>query len=188
MQRGPARSWSAALSIALAAITGLAAGIMATGQPVRAAGSVARVAVLPFEVPDVIREGEFLPRPNTQDVPKIATATAELRKLLGESGRYEVVDLTPLAADLKAAQPIHKCNGCDVDLAKKAGADIVVTGLVEKASDVLLNMSIEIKDVASGKPVRIGGTVIQGNTDDMWLRSVRWIVKNRLLNEAEPKK
>lgn len=151
------------------------------------AAAATKVAVFPIEVPDQIREGEFIPRPNTEDKPRIALATDELRRLLSAGGRYEVVDLTPLAAEVEKAQPLHKCNGCDIELAHKAGADVVVTGLVEKASDVLLNMSIEMRDVASGKVVRMGGTVIQGNTDDMWLRSVRWIVKNRLLNEEAAK-
>ncbi len=159
---------------------------LATLQGAALAGP-AKLAVFPLEVPDVIRDGEYLPRPNTEDQPRIAMATAELARLLGEGGRYEVVDLGPLAAELKAAQPLHKCNGCEMDLARKAGADLLVLGLVEKASDVLLNMSIEIKDVASGKPVRIGGTVIQGNTDDMWMRSVRYIVKNRLISQEGQK-
>lgn len=146
-----------------------------------------RVAVFPLEVPDQIHEGEFLPRANKEDQPKIALATDELRRLIAAGGRYEVVDLAPIAADLKAAQPLHKCSGCDIELARKAGADVVVTGLVEKASDVLLNMQIQMRDVATGKVIRAGGTVIQGNTDDMWLRSVRWIAKNRLLDEDAPK-
>lgn len=152
-----------------------------------AASAAPKVAIFPVEVPDVIREGEFLPRPNKDDAPRIALATAELRRLLAETQRFEVIDLAPLATELKAAQPLHKCNGCDIDLARKAGADVVVTALVEKASDVLLNMSIEMKDVPSGKLMRIGGTVIQGNTDEMWLRSVRWIAKNRLFNEDTAK-
>ena len=133
-----------------------------------------KAAVFPFEVPDVIEQGEFLPKPSKEG-PKIALATDELRKLLAASGRYEVIDLAALATEIKAAQPLHKCNGCEADLAKKAGADVLVVGLVEKASDVLLNMTIEIRDVASGKAERVGSIVVQGNTDDMWLRSVRWL-------------
>lgn len=141
-----------------------------------------KAAVFPFEVPDVIEQGEFLPKPSKEG-PKIALATDELRKLLAASGRYEVIDLAALATEIKAAQPLHKCNGCEADLAKNAGADVLVVGLVEKASDVLLNMTIEIRDVASGKAERVGSIVVQGNTDDMWLRSVRWLCKNWLLSE-----
>lgn len=164
----------------------LAVGMFVAGLSSASAGGI-KVAVFPFEVPDVIREGEFLPRPNTADQPRIAMATDELRRVIGATGRYELIDLAPLAGDLKAAQPLHKCNGCDLELARKAGAAIVVTGVVEKASDVLMNMSIQMRDVATEKIVRTGGTVIQGNTDDMWLRSVRWIAKNRLFNEDTAK-
>lgn len=181
----PTRGLAAAISVVGAVAGAIIAGASCLTPAVAVA--VPKVAVFPFEVPDVIREGEFLPRPNTQDQPRIALATSELRKLLAAGGRYDVIDLSPLAAELKAAQPLHKCNGCDMDLARKASADVVVTGLVEKASDVLLNMQIEMRDVASGKVIRTGGTVIQGNTEDMWLRSVRYLVKNRLLSEDAPK-
>jgi hypothetical protein len=32
--------------------------------------------------------------------------------------------------------------------------------------------------------VRAGSVVIQGNTDDAWMRGVRWIMKNRFAGEA----
>lgn len=161
----------------------LAAMVVAAALVPAAASAAPKIVVFPLEVPDRIHEGEFLARPDAADQPRIAIATDELRRLIAATGRFEVVDLAPLAAELATAQPLHKCNGCDIELARKAGADVMVMGLVEKASDVLLNMSIEMRDVASGKPIRIGGTVIQGNTDDMWLRGVRWIAKNRLFNE-----
>jgi hypothetical protein len=35
-------------------------------------------------------------------------------------------------------------------------------------------------DVASGRLKRAGNVVIQGNTDESWLRGVRWLMKNKL--------
>ena len=48
-----------------------------------------------------------------------------------KDGKYEVVDLTSQAKEIEAAAPFDKCDGCEVPIAKEAGADIAVTGYVE---------------------------------------------------------
>lgn len=151
-----------------------------------AACAAEKIAVFPLEVPDFIADGEYIPKP-AKEGPRAALATTELRSLVAGSGKYEVVDLGAHAAEIKEAQPLHKCNGCAIDLAKKFGARYALTGLVEKASDTLFNMSLELTDVEAGKVVRLGSTVLQGNTDDTWLRGVRWLMKNRIDPKDEGK-
>jgi len=107
----------------------------------------------------------------------------ELTKLIKESGRYEVVDPTPIAAEIEDKSPMWKCNGCEDDLAKKAGADVAFIGTVRKASDVLFTVSVYIRDVANEKVVKQGSSEIYGNTDAMWLRGVRYAVQRRLFAE-----
>lgn len=151
-----------------------------------AARAADKIAVFPLEVPDVIADGEYIAKP-AKEGPRAKLATDELTALLAASGKYEVVDIGPFAADLKTAQPLHKCNGCADDLARKMGARYMVTGIVEKGSDTLFNMSLQLADVEAGKVVRMGSTIIQGNTDDMWLRGVRYLMKNRLDPKEEGK-
>jgi hypothetical protein len=43
-----------------------------------------------------------------------------------------------------------------------------------------LSFKVEVSEVRSGKLLRGGQVDIRGNTDDMWLRGVRFLVKNRL--------
>lgn len=180
-QGGRGRPWEETLIPGRIAASAAAMWVLACCATQAASAGARKAAVFAFEVPDVIELGEYLPKPSKEG-PKIAVATQELRKLLAAGG-LEVVDLTPLAAKIKDKQPLHKCNGCEVDLAKEAGAEVLVVGLVEKASDVLLNMTIEIRDVETNRMQRAGSIVVQGNTEEMWLRSVRWLVKNRLLAE-----
>lgn len=151
-----------------------------------AAGAADKVAVFPLEVPDFIAEGEYIPKP-AKEGPRAALATDELRALMAKTGKYEVIDLAPHAAAVKDAQPIHKCNGCEIELARKLGARYAMTGLAEKASDTLFNISLRLVDVDTGAPVRLGSTIVQGNTDDMWLRSVRYLMKNRIDPKDETK-
>lgn len=145
-----------------------------------------KIAVFPLEVPDFIAEGEYLPKP-AKEGPRAKLATDELTKLVAATGKYEVVDLNAFAADLKKAQPLYKCNGCAGDLAKTIGARYMMTGIVEKGSDTLFNMSLQLADVEADKVVALGSTIIQGNTDEMWLRGVRYLMKNRIDPKEEGK-
>lgn len=145
-----------------------------------AALAAPKVAVFPFEVIEPIGDGFSLPKKNPVEKARVQLATEALARHLAESGRFEVVDTSALAKEIADKAPLYKCNGCETDLAKKAGAEIAVVGTIDKASETLLNMTIELHDAETGKVRGLGSTVIQGNTDEMWLRSVRWLVKNRI--------
>ena len=115
-----------------------------------------------------------------EDKRRLEIITAELAKLVKDSGRYEVVDSAPIAKEIDDKSPMYKCNGCEDDLAKKVGADVAFIGTVRKASDVLFTVSIYVRDVANQKVINQGSSEIYGNTDKMWLRAVNYIVDRRL--------
>jgi Protein of unknown function (DUF2380) len=149
-----------------------------------AAAEPARTAVFDLELIDMSQEGAQGPRQD--EIRRLERASAELRALLAASAQLQSVDTAPQRDAIAAKAPLHKCNGCDEDLGRALGADIVVTGIVQKTSNLILSFLIEIKDVRTGKLIRAGQVDIRGNTDDTWLRGVRWIVKNRLLAEPLP--
>ena len=115
-----------------------------------------------------------------EDKRRLEVITAELTRLIKDSGRYEVVDSAPIAKEIDDKSPMYKCNGCEDDLAKKVGADVAFIGTVRKASDVLFTVSIYVRDVANQKVINQGSSEIYGNTDKMWLRAVNYIVDRRL--------
>lgn len=125
--------------------------------------------------------------PSEPEQARLLMAGAELQKLLAASGRYDIVDLGPLKDEIAAARPIYECNGCEIDIAGKAKADLVMTSLVDKISETHLSLNVAVIDVAQSKLVSNASVLIQGNTDESWLHGVRWLVKNRLLAEAKPK-
>lgn len=152
-------------------------------SPQSAAAEPVRVAVFPFEI-NIERQmgmgyGDFSGTAEEQE--RLGKATEKLRSLLSESEAYEIIPLESIAEDIEKAQPLFKCNGCDGDLAKKVSATQAITGTVQKSSDTLLNVSIFIRDVASGEIVNSMAVSIRQNTDAGWLRGVRWLVRNRLL-------
>jgi Protein of unknown function (DUF2380) len=152
-----------------------------------AAGIAADKAIIfPFDLIDQSQQFELGVMPkeiDPEEKRRLGVITAELTKLIKESGRYDVIDPTPIAADIEEKAPMYKCNGCEDDLAKKAGASVAFIGTVRKASDVLFTVSVYIRDVAQEKVVKQASGEIYGNTDAMWLRAVHYIVEKRLFKE-----
>ena len=104
-----------------------------------------------------------------------------LRDLLADSGYYRVVDLTPLAAAIADAGHLHGCNGCDAAIAQRAEAELALTGVVQKVSNLILNINLYLRDATTGELLYVTGADIRGNTDKSWSRGVSWLVRNRLL-------
>ena len=59
-----------------------------------------------------------------------------------------------------------------------AGVDRVARCWVQKVSELILNINIEVLDAATDKTVYAKSVDIRGNTDEAWLRGVRRLVDN----------
>jgi hypothetical protein len=90
------------------------------------------------------------------------------------------VDITPVASEARASN-LQACGGCDTRLAKRVGAELAITGTVQKVSNLILNMNIYIREVSSGRTVAAMSADMRGNTDESWSRTLDWVVRNRLL-------
>lgn len=155
-----------------------------------AAGAAPKLAIFPVDMSFPSSEEDFFTAkrgPSPDEQRRLDMARDQLQKLLSANGRYDVIDIAPIAADITAAQPIFQCNGCEIDIAGKAKADLVMTSLIDKISETHLSLTVAIVDVAQSKLVSTSSVLIQGNTDEAWAHGVRWLVKNRLLAEDKPK-
>ena len=138
-----------------------------------------KIAVFDLELIDTSLEAG---RGGDPDVARrIAMSTAELRRLLAESGQVQVIDLAPRADEIEKKAPLRNCNGCEEDIARGLGADLEVVSIIQKTSNLILSFAVTVKDLRTDKVIRTGQVDIRGNTDDNWLRGIRWVVKNRLL-------
>jgi hypothetical protein len=94
---------------------------------------------------------------------------------------YRVLDNKPQQAlndDLKARFNLYDCNGCDVDIGRALGADRVMTAWVQKVSNLILNLNIQVRDVQSGLIMQNKSVDIRGNTDTSWLRGIRYMARS----------
>ncbi len=112
---------------------------------------------------------------------RLALVTKQLRQELDQAGLYHVLDNAPAAdfiAQLRAGQELHSCNGCELDIGHRLGADFVLTAWAQKVSNLILNLNIEIKNVASGQKVLNKSVDIRGNTDQSWSRGITYMVRD----------
>jgi len=167
---------------AMAALVGL---VCLAGQAVAAQ----KAAVLPFEIIFQVREEDFFGAPreaNDEEKQRLIEAATQLKDLIVASGRYQTVEVVGLEAELEKQSPLYKCQ-CEGDFGKKLGADVVITGIFDKASESLTNVTLREHDVATGK-TRSMKAVMQGNTDVAYQNAIKWLVKNRMLANQDKAK
>ena len=110
------------------------------------------------------------------------TAKAKLADgLFGESQVAKVDRVESAAKEaerLEATTNPAECYGCDVRMADRLGADYVLVGEVQKVSNLIISMNLVMRDVESGVMVRGLSVDVRSNTDESWLRGMRYILKN----------
>ena len=137
------------------------------------------VAVFDFELIDTSLEGAVRgARADEQE--RLARVSDQLRKILRNSGRFSLVDITPIAREAQASN-LQACGGCDMRFAKRIGAELAITGTVQKVSNLILNMNIYVRDASTGATIAAMSADMRGNTDETWSRTLDWLVRNRLL-------
>jgi hypothetical protein len=138
-----------------------------------------KAAVFDFELLDTSLQGETS-GPQADEQARLQQASDQLRKGLADSGKFLLVDMTSVNAAAHNSN-LRSCGGCDVDLAQKVGADLSVTGVVQKVSNLILNMNVYIRDTHTGQIVAAASADLRGNTDESWSRAVGYLLRNRLL-------
>jgi hypothetical protein len=137
------------------------------------------VAVFDFELIDTSLEGE-INGSRADERSRLTRLSDQLRRRLEESGRFSLVDIAPIADEARASN-LQACGGCDAHLARRVGAELAMTGTVQKVSNLILNMTVSIRDASSGRIVAAMSADMRGNTDESWSRTLDWLVRNRLL-------
>ena len=159
--------------IALLTLAGLACAQAAAAQP-------KSLALMDFELIDEMRS--FASDEARQETDRrVVLISAELAKELQSRGMYGVLDRAPAAKlieRLKASYELRACNGCEIEIGKALGAERIALCWVQKVSNLILNINIEVRSVAAGETVYAKSVDIRGNTDEAWLRGVRRLVEN----------
>jgi hypothetical protein len=113
---------------------------------------------------------------------RIALIASVFKAQVEASGRYQFVSLPADAASKIAAGPeVGACGGCEFGYGKALGADYAAWIVVQKVSDLILNINVYMADVAAKKVAFVHSVDIRGDTDESWTRGLTYLVKNYLL-------
>lgn len=97
--------------------------------------------------------------------------------------RYALVDMAPVQGRLARVSSIRGCNGCELGLARQAGAGLAAYGWVQKVSNLILNINLVIEDATTGRVIKADSVDIRGNTDDSWRRGLKYLLEERLFRD-----
>ena len=141
-----------------------------------------KLAVFDFELEDFSGGAGIIPE-SDQDREQLRLATETARRLLVESGRYSLVDVSGAdAADLRA-HTLRRCDGCDAAIARKLGADQSLVGIVTRITRTDYAVTFKIRDTRTGAPIAVEQTDLRIGANYSWNRGAAWLIKNRLLEK-----
>lgn len=141
-----------------------------------------RLAVFDFELEDFSGGAGIVPQSN-EDREQLRLTTETVRRLLTESGRYSLVDVSHADAPDVSAHSLNKCDGCDAAIARKLGADQSLIGAVNRISRMEYGVTFRLRDAQTGKLVAVERTDLRMGANYSWNRGAAWLIKNRLLEK-----
>ncbi|MCQ0093113.1 DUF3280 domain-containing protein [Roseovarius sp. M141] len=135
----------------------------------------ASVAFLGITFLDTSTEGAYS-GPRQDEADRLALLEGEVRTQFTDHG-LTLLDLAPIAENLESTTNPANCYGCEIRMARELGADYVLVGVVQKVSNLILAMNLVMRDVETEEVVAYRVVEIRSNTDDSWLRGIRYILK-----------
>jgi Protein of unknown function (DUF2380) len=163
--------------VAFLVVASLAMGVCPT---VAAAASEPKsVALLDVQF---LNDHEDLEPTTSAERARLALIESLFKAKLEASGRYKLTSIPQDVHEKIAAGPeIGACGGCEVRYGKELGADYAAWIVVQKVSDLILNINVYMADVAAGKLAFVHSVDIRGDTDESWTRGLTYLLKNYLL-------
>jgi hypothetical protein len=73
---------------------------------------------------------------------------------------------------------MHRCDDCAAQIGRLLGADLVMQTWVQKVSELILNLNVQIYDVQAQKVILSKSVDMRGNDDVSWTRAVRFLMRD----------
>jgi hypothetical protein len=141
-----------------------------------------KLAVFQFELEDFSGGAGIIPE-NDEDREQLRVATETASRLIAESGRYSLVDVSRADAADVTAHSLRKCDGCDAAIARDLGADQSLVGVVNRVSRMEYGVTFRLRDARTGAVLAVEQTDLRMGANYSWGRGAAWLIKNRLLEK-----
>lgn len=138
------------------------------------------IEVFPFELEDKSAGAGVIP-PDEYDKRYLSEAAQVAKDMLSQSGRFTVIDAPGENLERLAPHGLRNCGGCEGSIAKRHGASLGLLGVVTRVNRTEHTMFIRILDAETGSHVSEGFTDLRMGANYAWPRSVKWLMKNRIL-------
>lgn len=143
-----------------------------------------KIAVFPFELEDFSAAAAYVP-PDDIDREQLRLSTEEARRLIAASGRYQLVDVSTVNDPAAKAGKLRDCDGCDARIAAGLDADQSMIGIVTRITRMEYAVTYRVRDARSGAIVAVEQTDLRMGANVAWSRGARWLIENRLLEQAK---
>jgi hypothetical protein len=141
-----------------------------------AALAVLDIRLLDTSDPDGVRAAEHAAR--------LAATTAQLRSELAGDDTFRIVPID--AAELAQACPETADDACFLAAARAAGADLLLLGVVQKSSNLVLTFYAHVVDIASTRVVFSRDLSFRGDTDEAWRRATSYLATDLKAEPPDP--
>jgi len=180
--RGRRGSLFAGACAPLIAAAFLILGFVAAGAHATAAASPAPVRTVALLTVQFLNDHADLEPTTDAERARLKSIEAVFKTRLEDSGRYRFLSIpADLSAKIAAGPVIGSCGGCAFDYGKEVGADDAAWIVVQKVSDLILNLNVYMGDVKTRRLTFIHSVDIRGNTDKSWTRGIAYLIENYLL-------
>jgi hypothetical protein len=142
-----------------------------------------KIAVFDFELEDVSAAASLLGK-TTSTAAMMEKVSNEARRVLGQSGRYRLIDVSKVNATPVTEKSLRECDGCDAGIALQLGAEQSLVGIVRRVSMTDYYVLIRISDCRTGKVLNQQEANFAGG-DDGWASGVRMLIKHQILASAD---
>jgi hypothetical protein len=151
-----------------------------------AAGKAApiRIAIFDFELEDV-SPAASQPGASGDTAAIMQKVTSEARRLMVQSGRYTLVDVSKSDAKPVIEKTLRDCDGCEAGIGQQLGADQAMIGVVRRATMTDYYVFIEISDCRTGKVINQQAVNFAGG-DDGWASGVGMVLRHTVLASDNP--
>jgi hypothetical protein len=145
--------------------------------------SVVKLAVFDFELDDVSPAASLLSQ-TTSNEATMEKVSSEARRMLAESGRFVLVDVSKVDAEPVRAKSLRNCNGCEAGIALQVGAEQALIGVVRRVTQTDYYVLVQISDAQTGKVLNQQEANFAGGPDG-WASGVRMLIKHQVLVPAD---
>jgi hypothetical protein len=154
--------------------------LLATLPAQAAPAAPIKLAIFDFELEDFSAGGSATGE-TSSDAAQLASITGEVRQLLAQSGRYNLVDVGSADAAAMKAHALRDCDGCDAAIARQLGAEQSFVGVVKRISRTEYTVRFQIRDARTGAVVANEDSGLRMGADYSWNRGAARLIKDRLL-------